>query len=375
MQYRAYGKTGKMLSALGFGAMRLPKDPDYAVEVMRRYLDLGGNIIDTARAYGDSEALVEQAVAGRRDQVYISTKNHALARWADEAYADRWQQFFDESLAALGTDHIDFYHLHDVCWDKLEVALRKPHGVLSIIQRAQDEGLIAHLCFSSHDSPANIIKIIDTGLFAGMIVQYNLFDCIPASGGHAAGISNEPAIAYAHERGLGVMTMGTVAGGRLVMAAESPQFQELMARLSAPIPDLAIRYVLANPGVTAALSGMNTIEMVEQNIASASHEQPLSADEYEQIRTVVESNRKLAELYCTGCGYCQPCPEGINIPQALAAMNYHRVWGLTDYAKRIYGGLDPKADACVECGQCEEKCPQHLPVAERLRETHQTLSE
>ncbi len=115
--------------------------------------------------------------------------------------------------------------------------------------------------------------------------------------------------------------------------------------------------------------------MVEENVASASHEQPLTEHEYQQIRAIVERNEKLAELYCTGCNYCQPCPQGVAIPKIFEAMNYHRVWGLTEHAKNMYRKLEINAEACVECGECEEKCPQHIPIIKQLKETHQTLSD
>ncbi len=368
MQYREYGNTGKMVSALSFGAMRLPKDEDYAIEVMRRYLDLGGNLIDTARGYRNSENLVSRAIQGRRDQVYLSTKNHAIKPWGGEYSPGLWKQYMEQSFEALGVDRIDFYHVHDVTWEEIAGPFQEPGGPLEMCQQALDEGMFDHLCFSSHDTPQNIIRIIDTDLFDGMIIQYNLLDCSPGAG-------NEPAIAHAHEKGMGVLIMGPVAGGRLAMGAESGRLQALLTQSTTSIPDLALRYVLANSGVTTALSGMNTIQMVEENCASASHEQPLTEAECEQIRKIVQRNEKLAELYCTGCNYCQPCPQEINIPKIFEAMNYHRVWGLTEHAKNMYRKLDINAETCVECGECEEKCPQNIPIIEQLKESHAALGE
>ena len=159
------------------------------------------------------------------------------------------------------------------------------------------------------------------------------------------------------------------------MGAESGRLQALLSQSTTSIPDLALRYVLANPGVSAALSGMNTIEMVEENLASASHEQPLTQAEYKDINEMLQRFEKLAELYCTGCEYCLPCPQGINIPKIFEAMNYHRVWGLTEHARSIYRRLDPNAEACIECGECEEQCPQNIPIIEQLKESHAALSE
>ncbi len=369
MQYREYGNTGKMISALGFGAMRLPKDDDYAVAIMQRYLDLGGNLIDTARGYGDgrSERLVGQAIQGRRDQVYLSTKNHSMAE--GDRKPELWREYFEQSLANLGVDKIDFYHAHTIRWEGFMEVFTKPGGPLEMVQQAQEEGLIDHLCFSSHDTPENIIKLIDEGIFDGMIVQYNLLDR-----------ANEEAIAHAHSRGMGVLIMGPVAGGRL--AKPSDKIADMVEGQVASIPDLALRFVLANPHVACAMSGMNEMQQVEENCATASREEPLSDEELSAIREAVAENEKLVELYCTGCNYCQPCPEGVAIPDIFAAMNYHRVWGLTAHAKRQYAHLGPDnkdgkmdATACVECGECEEKCPQDIPIIQQLKESHEALSD
>ncbi len=379
MQYREYGNTGKMISALGFGAMRLPQDEDYAVEIIRRYLDLGGNLIDTARAYGESEKIVGRAIKGRRDEVYLSTKNHSLGQ--SDRKPDLWREYFETSLRALEVDRIDFYHVHDIRWEGFEEVFFAGGGPLQQVRQAQEEGIVGHICFSCHDTPENIIKLIDLDVFAGMIVQYNILDRLETFGqrGRKVGTGNEPAIAHAAEKGMGVMIMGPLAGGRL-MQGPGDKIKEMTPGEVSTVADLGLRFVLANPNVTCAMSGMNQMQHVEENMATASREEPLSEEEYEQIRQAVAQNEKLAELYCTGCNYCQPCPQGVAIPDIFAAMNYHRVWGLTDYAQGLYKQLGPEnregkmdATACVECGECEEKCPQNIPIIEQLKESHKVL--
>jgi len=379
VQYREYGNTGKMISVLGFGAMRLPQDDDYAVAIMQRYLDLGGNLIDTARAYGESEKLVGRAIQGRHEDVYISTKNHSLSRGRRKP--ELWREYFEQSLENLGVDRIDFYHAHDIHWEGFMEVFSKKGGPFDMVQQAQEEGIIGHLCFSSHDSPENIIKLIDEDIFDGMIVQYNMLDRIPVEGGHGSGVANEPAIAHAAEKGMGVLIMGPLAGGRLLMG-ESAKIKGMLPGKVISVADLGLRFVLANPNVTCAMSGMNEMRQVEENCATASREEPLSDEELTAIREAVTENEKLAELYCTGCNYCQPCPQGVAIPDIFTAMNYHRVWGLTELAKRRYAHLGPDnkdgkmdATACVECGECEEKCPQNLPIIQQLKESHEALSE
>ena len=365
MQYREYGRTGKKVSALGYGAMRLPfDDPQKSVELMKLGIDLGINYIDTAFGYGGegrSERYVGEAVRDRRDRVYIATKNPLH----DET-AEGWWQRLETSLERLQTDHIDFYKVvHSLSWE----AYARAYGpkLHQEALKAKEQGLIGHLAFSCHDTPENMMKLIDTGVFEGMLLQYNLLDR-----------RNEEVIAHAHEVGMGVEIMGPVGGGRLGMASE--RMQSVVPGVGSTA-ELALRFVLANPNVTIAFSGMNERCQVEENCVIASREEPLSEAELAAIGEALADNQRLAELYCTGCGYCMPCQQGVGISQAFAAMNMHRVWGLTAHAKRMYGRLGPdnaeglrQADACVECGQCQEKCPQSISVIEQLKETHAALA-
>lgn len=367
MVYREYGKTGKQVSALGFGAMRLPfDDPEASVELLHYGLDLGINYIDTAYGYGGegrSEKYVGEAIKGRRDQVFIASKNPA---WSPEAETvDGWWERLETSLERLQTDYIDFYKvIHGLNWAQWE-RYYDPF-IRAEVQKAKEQGLIHHVVFSVHDTPENVIKLCETGDFDGMLLQYNLLDR-----------ANEEAIARAHELGMGVEVMGPVGGGRLGMASE--RLEQVIPNVKR-VPELALRFVLANPNVTLAFSGMGTREQVEENAATASRAEALSAEELQAIQQTLEENQELARLYCTGCGYCMPCPHGVGIPQAFAAMNMHRVWGLTAHAKHNYGHLGPdnqegllQADACVECGLCEEKCPQKIPIIAQLKETHAAL--
>lgn len=369
MEYRTYGKTGKQVSLLSFGAMRLPQDDDEAVAIMKRALDLGVNLIDTALAYGDgrSERLVGRAVKGRRDQVYLSTKNPL-----QDDTAAGWRRRLEQSLSNLDVDYIDFYVLiHDVRLEKFNTSFRNPGQGLEEALKAREEGLIRHFTFSSHDSPENIRTLIDTELFEGIIVQYNLLDR-----------HNEEVIAYAHERGLGVQIMGPVGGGRLGMRSERLEGVVSGARSTA---EIALRFVMANPNVTTVMSGMSTMQQVEENCATANEAGPLTEEERAAVVELLEQNKELARLYCTGCAYCMPCPQGVGIPQCFEAMIYHKVWGLTQLARRRYRGIQhgrvtwqeqvvKAADACIECGQCEEKCPQNIPIIEQLKETHSALA-
>lgn len=371
MQYVSFGKTGLMVSRLGFGCMRFPKiekdgaadfDTEESVRMLHRAMELGVNYFDTAPGYCDkkSEVIVGKALKGRRDKVYISTKNPI-----ENASGDDYERRLETSLKKLDTDYIDFYHFWGIDLDTYENRIDVPDGPLSRAVKLKEQGVLRHISFSFHDKPENMIEIIKRGegVFSSVLCQYNLLDR-----------SNEEAIAYASGRGLGVVIMGPVGGGRL--GAPSKAIRELMPGKVQSSAEMALRFVLNNPGVHVALSGMSTIAMVEENARTADIARPFTPEEAARIDSMLEENRRLAELYCTGCNYCMPCPQGLNIPEIFRLMNYHRVYGLTDYARSRYAGIGKgeNAAACVGCGACEKKCPQKLKIRDQLAQTHDKLS-
>jgi uncharacterized protein len=378
MIYRDFGRTGVNISALGFGAMRLPSrtvdgknvlDVEESVRVIHRAFELGVNYIDSAPYYcdGESEAVVGEALRSWRKEkararIYVSTKNPI-----ESASGADWRGRLEKSLKKMDSGSIDFYHMWGINWKTWEDSIDVPDGPLGAAIKAKEEGLIGHISFSFHDAAENLPKLIDTGAFETMLVQYNLLDR-----------SNEPGIARARERGLGVVIMGPVGGGRL--GAPSPAIQSLLPGKVNSSPELALRFVLSNPGVTCALSGMGSVAMVEENARVASNAAPLSGEELEKINASMAENKKLEGLYCTGCNYCMPCPFEVNIPLNFQLMNYHRVYKITDYAREQYkmiGKFDwmkgKPASECTECGACEEKCPQKLEIRKQLKETHAAL--
>lgn len=363
MQYRKIGNTGISLSALGFGAMRLPADEEEAIRVIRRGFELGINYLDTALVYGESEKVCAKALKGWRDKVYVSTKNPLR----DET-VDGWWNRLNESMERLDIDCIDFYQVvHGLGWAQYESFLTKGGG-MKAVRKAQDQGLIKHVCFSCHDTPENMVKLIDTGEFEGMTVQYNLLDR-----------KNADAIAHAHEAGMAVIVMGPVGGGRL--AAPSEQIRNLIPGDVKSSAEVALRFVLSNPHVTCAISGMNTIEMVEENAEIASRDTVLTDQEKQAVEDALNETRRLSELYCTGCNYCMPCPSEVNIPENFRLMNMHRLYGITDHARFVYSRLSnpekpkrgKKAEDCIECGECEPKCPQNIPIMKQLKEVAEAL--
>ena len=375
MLYNEFGKTGIKMSALGFGAMRLPMlgegenkqiNDELAIPMMHKAFEFGVNYIDTAPYYCDklSEGAVGRALKGwKGHKVYVSTKNPI-----ENDVADDFLKRLENSLKNLDMDAIDFYHLWGINLKNFERWQTLGDGPLQAFRKAKEQGLIRHYSFSYHDKAENFKPIVDSGLFESVLIQYNLLDR-----------SNEENIRYAKEKGLGIVVMGPVAGGRL--GAPSEVLQKLLKEKPKSTAELAMRFVLANENVDIALSGMSEMYMVLENAKIAEKGSLLTVDEISGINKMVEENRELAKLYCTTCNYCKPCPQEINIPYLFGLMNDHRVYELTEHSKKAYeialselGWHKSKSpEVCTECGECEEKCPQKLPIIKQLKETHKAL--
>lgn len=373
MIYRELGSTGLKVSQLGFGAMRLPMvgdgkdarvDRELAIPMIHRAFDGGVNYIDTAVGYcnQDSQRAVGEALKGWRDKVVVSTKNPYYGE--DEK---QWWTNLEQSLERLGVDYIDVYNHHGVNAKKYDEAVRPRVGKWML--KARGQGLVKHVCCSFHDKNDALLKIIDDGYAESITLQYNMLDRQLAQG-----------IAHAREKNVGVVVMGPVAGGRL--GERSEVLAGLLPGL-ARVPELALRFVLANQDVTMALSGMSTMQQVEENLAIASDTVSLSADDRGAIEQHLERLKAMADLYCTGCGYCMPCEAAeVAIPGIFEKFNRARVYGLWDHSRKEYAeiGKTPwskgkPADACTQCGACEDKCPQHIEIRKQLAEAHAALSD
>jgi hypothetical protein len=370
--YRTLGRTGLKVSQLGFGAMRLPMtgdgddrrvDDEKAIPMIHRAFEAGVNYIDTAVMYchGDSQRVVGEALKGWRDRVVVSTKNH----YYGEDEKDWWKNL-EDSLRLLQVERIDIYNHHGIRWKRYCEAVEP--RVSKWMLDAYEQGLIGHICCSFHDDNDALRKVVDTGYVESITLQYNILDR-----------RLEEGIAYAREKDVGVVVMGPVGGGRL---GEPSEVLQDMAPGVKRVPELALRFVLSNPNVSLALSGMSTMEQVEQNVAVASDEVSLTDENRRAIDQHLERLEKMADLYCTGCKYCMPCPQGVQIPRIFDLYNKGRVYGLWETARKGYNRIGKrkpeehrKADACTECGQCEEKCPQNIPIRKQLKEAHAALAE
>ena len=381
MQYKEFGKFGFQASVLGFGAMRLPAladgtcDYERSVPMLRRGIDLGINYLDTAYGYinGTSEVAVGKAIKGYdRSKLLISTKIPHASR----PEAEQFEARLETCLRRLDT-YIDVLHLHGLTWEHFRAYAAGKGGSIDVVRKAQAQGLVRHLAFSSHASVEEIRRMIETGEFESMTVQYNLLDR-----------HNEAVMALAHERGMGVVVMGPLAGGTLgLMKAPAGSEGARVGNAS-----IALRFVWANPNVSVAISGMNRMDHVEENCAIAGRAGALSDEEWGVIDRMVKQNARLADMYCTGCGYCQPCPNGVNIPENFRYLIWYKVWGLEEQARKAYAELTPqghyapwgadrqwgwisgeKAEACLQCGECEPKCPQKIEIVKQLQEVARLL--
>ncbi|OGV86415.1 MAG: hypothetical protein A2340_02790 [Lentisphaerae bacterium RIFOXYB12_FULL_60_10] len=363
MDYTSLGKTGLQVSRLGFGCMRLPMtdngtvNRDLAIPLLRHAVERGINYFDTAIFYchGDSQRVVGEALEGMRDRVVLSTKNHL-----HEAEPAAWWERLEESLRFLRTTWIDVYNLHGMTWDTWTRRVEPAGGKLELLLKAKEQGLIRHICCSFHDSPDALVKLADTGVFEAVTVQYNLLDR-----------SLEDAIRHCRERGIGVVVMGPVGGGRL--GIESQRIRELTATDVESTPEAALRFVLAHPGVTVALSGMSDLAMLEQNVHIVSTRPPFTRDQIQRIDAEIQRIRDQTGVRCPACGYCQPCPAGVDIPGNFAVYNEYRLYGLEAHSRRAYAGLAGRAALCTECGTCLAKCPQKIPIPTTLRDVMREL--
>jgi uncharacterized protein len=378
MQYRPFGRTGEQVSVLGFGAMRLPFldgrreliDVPLATEMLYYALDHGVNYVDTAFPYhgaafdgtpGKSEGFIGDALAaGYRDKVLVATK---LPHWEVQSREDM-DRLLNGQLERLRTDHIDCYLMHgmgDEPWKKL-----MGFGVVDFLDAAKADGRIRYAGFSYHDDPPAFAPVVDGYDWDFCQIQYNFLDIEYQAG--AAGL------AYAAERGLAVIVMEPLKGGRLAPPVPAPiqAIWDAYPVKRSPV-EWALRYVWDDPRVSLALSGMSTMEQIVENVALAEHGQAasLTAADHELIARVRDAYKARISVDCTGCRYCMPCPQGIDIPLVLAKVNDVSLYEDLVEEKRGYEmEVSTKhtalASECTECGQCEGACPQQLEVIKEL---------
>jgi uncharacterized protein len=368
MLYRKMPKNGDELSIIGFGCMRLPVKKDGSIDEERatrqvRYaIDQGVNYVDTAWPYhmGASEPFLGHALAdGYREKVKLATK---LPSWLIDKREDM-DKLLNAQLEKLKTDHIDYYLIHALVgdlWDNVEKL-----GVADFLDKAKADGRIINAGFSFHGAPEDFGRIVDAYDWDFCQIQYNILDEKNQAG--------KKGLEYAASKGLGVVIMEPLRGGNLTKNV--PQIVKDIwdeAPVKRSPAEWALRWVWNHPEVTVVLSGMNEEAHIEENlrIAGEAHPGSLTEIELQLIKRVENKYRELMKVGCTGCQYCMPCPAGVDIPLCFETYNNLYMSNNADDANFMYaarlggvlGGETGFASQCVKCGECLEKCPQHLEI-------------
>ncbi|MGE5543338.1 MAG: aldo/keto reductase, partial [Bacillota bacterium] len=297
-----------------------------ARQLVNRALNLWINFFDTARGYSDSEAKLGLVLRERQTEAIIATKSMARTR-------DAMESDIEKSLQALGTKYIDLYQIHNVKDTPTLDQVLNPGGAMEALRDAQKCGLVKHIGITSHIKGL-LKEALKTGVFETIQFPFNPVesDSVPEL------------LEMAAEQGTGVIIMKPLAGGAIKHAG------------------LALQYILEYP-VSTVIPGMDSLQQVEENALTGSRSENLTPAEKELLHREVE---ELGSLFCRRCEYCQPCPQGIDVPLVFLLDGYFTRYGLTDWAKERYQSMKVKPDACTECKECEEKCPYNLPINQML---------
>lgn len=368
MKYRQ-DKHGNRISVLGFGCMRFKRkmgltDMAETERQIMAAIRAGVNYFDTAYIYPGSEAALGEILYknGVRKDVYIATKlPHYLIRTRDAL-----DKMFLEELKRLKTDYVDYYLMHMLTdadtWERL-----RGIGIVEWIEEKKRLGQIRNIGFSYHGNSAMFKTLVDAYDWDMALIQYNYMDEHTQAG--------RSGLEYAHEKGLAVMIMEPLRGGKLVsrLPEEARRIFEKYPVRRTPA-DWAFRWLFNQKEITCVLSGMNSMKMVEENIQTASDAEPgaLTEEDMSMLKEVSNAINRKMKVKCTGCGYCTPCPKGVDIPGAFAAYNRRfsegKFWSFVDYV--ICTALRKNATAasnCIECGKCEKHCPQGIEIRKELK--------
>lgn len=372
MQYRVIQKTGDEISPLGYGAMRLPLkngkiDRIKAKELIYHAIDNGVNFIDTAFLYGDSESFLGEVIQGKyKDKVKICTK---LPTIIVKKYDDM-EKILDEQLERLQRDSIDYYLIHAVDLKAMNRLMKR--DLVKFLDKAKSDGKIRHTGFSYHGPKEEFSQAIDSYDWDVVMVQYNYFDeNVQAS---------VEGIEYAASKGMGIFVMEPLKGG--ILAGKMPKDAEEIFKKANPnksTAQWALEWVLNNRNVTCVLSGMNDLSQLDENLEVAHNTAPMSMsfEDLETVELVKRVMRNSLRINCSTCGYCMPCPQGVNIPECLKIYNEKYLFGhkglinpaFMDYYQYVGGimGNSGNAGKCNGCGKCLRKCPQKLDIVSELK--------
>ena len=369
MEYRRFGNLGFRVSALGFGCMRLPTvggdssniDEPEATRMLHYAIDNGVNYLDTGYPYhgGNSERFLGRALkGGYRQRVWLATKLLSRALKGP----DDMERMLDEQLERLQTDYVDVYLLHGLRgkrWQQL-----REYDVLTFLDKARASGRIRAVGFSFHDTFDMFQEIIDSydGWDACQF-QYNYMN-----ENYQAGTRG---LRYAASKGLATIIMEPLLGGKLANPPEAVRRVWDSAAVQRSPAEWALQWLWNKPEVSVVLSGMSTMSQVEENVAAAARSGVglLTSAELEMIDKARAAYEALSLVPCTACAYCMPCPNGVDIPRCFTNLNAARMYGFEDARKRYKNLLpdeskDSLATSCIACRECEDKCPQGIPISE-----------
>ncbi|HEY3272960.1 MAG TPA: aldo/keto reductase [Methanocella sp.] len=367
MLYRKMKKSDRKLSILGYGCMRLPllKSGHVSLRLSKqsiRYaIDYGVNYVDTAWPYhnGESETIVGKVLQdGYREKINLATK---LPTWLIEKREDM-DKYLDLQLKRLQTDHIDYYLIHALSQDRLDSMVKL--GMADFLDDALADGRITYAGFSFHDKPDAFRNCVNAYNWTFCQIQYNYLDEENQAGTEG--------LKYAAAKGLGVVVMEPLRGGALTSPV--PAIDKIWAAsgVERSKAERGLRWVWNHPEVTVVLSGMSTFDQVKENLMYAENGRPgsLGRDELNVYSRVTAAYRERIRVGCTGCRYCMPCNNGVDIPGCFEQYNNAIMFADPERSKEVYNiwMSDGCASKCIECGECEEKCPQQIPIREKLKE-------
>ncbi|MGN1347235.1 MAG: aldo/keto reductase [Eubacteriales bacterium] len=377
MKYRKMGKLGIEVSAFGVGCMRFPMiknekgenvvDESVSTPVIRHAIDSGVNYVDTAYVYSEQKnetALAHALRDGYRDKVYVATK---LPTWACNTREDM-DRLLNEQLANLETDHIDFYLVHSLglgSWRKV-----RDLGIREFLDEAKASGKIRYACFSFHDNYDAFIEIIDSYDWDMCQIQFNFMD-----------IENQATIRglqYAGKKNIPVVIMEGLLGGKLANAPDNVQaLYDAFPVKRSPV-EWAFRWICNHPEVATVLSGVTDMRQCDDNLAIFDRCEIgcMTEEEEALISKVRDAYNSRTKVGCTGCRYCMPCPNEVDIPRIFATWNDLNLYGMKlkengRYKRIIADGHS--AEKCVACGACEGVCPQHLDIIEKLKQADEEM--
>jgi predicted aldo/keto reductase-like oxidoreductase len=335
MEKRRLGKTNLEVSVIGFGGIPIQRvDEDLAIKLLKESYSKGINFIDTARGYNQSEELIGTAVEK------IGRENFIIATKSMKRDYIGMKEDVEISLKNLKTDYIDLYQFHNVRSMEELSTIISDNGALKALKEAKEKGLIKEIGITGH-TPEILDKALDLGEFSTVQCPYNPVER-----------QAEDLFKKANDMGIGVIVMKPLAGGAITKG------------------ELSLRFIVDNPNVNVAIPGMESIEQINENSFVGIDMRKLRKEEEEEL---FEEANSLGAEFCRRCGYCLPCPQGIDIPVQFLMEGYYTRYNLKDWAQERYDAMENRATNCVECGQCEPRCPYNLPIRKMLKNVVEKL--